>query len=114
MTPARPAPGACTFSHRKAFRWGRADGQAGLRGAIYLRVIKTYWGSLAAAGLAAAVDLRLVPVALVPLGTVVARRTRYKYRWARGPAKYLLVPAANTLQLLAQSLGWAVGRRRSA
>lgn len=96
---------------RKAFRWGRADGEAGLRRDVYRRVVKTYWGSAVATAAAATVDVRLVPIALAPLGAVVAKRTRYKYRWAHGPAKYLLIPAAHTLQLLAQSLGWAVGSR---
>lgn len=92
----------------KAFRWGGADARAGLRAPVYKRVLVVYWGSVTGAAILAFVDWRLALLALLPLGEVVRRRTRFKYRWANGPAKYALIPAAHFLQLSSQSLGWLV------
>ena len=97
---------------RKAFTWGIGDGRAGLRGAAYKKILLGYWGSLLVAGGALFIAWRLVPVVLIPLAVTVVRRTRFKYRWADGIGKYVLIPVAHTLQLLAQSLGWLVGSRR--
>lgn len=96
---------------RKAFAWGQGDGRAGLRGRAYRRILFGYWGSLLVAIGAGFIAWWLVPITLLPLVVVVARRTRFKYRWADGVGKYLLIPIAHTLQLLSQSLGWLVGRR---
>ncbi len=59
------------------------------------------------------IDWRLGVLAIVPIVGVSAYRTRFKFRWARGLGKYILIPAADLLQRLAQSLGWLVGGRRS-
>ncbi|MGI9649145.1 MAG: glycosyltransferase [Acidimicrobiia bacterium] len=96
---------------RKAFAWGRGDGAAGLRGGAYRRILLGYWGSMVAAVVAAFIAWWAVPIVLIPLVVVVIRRTRFKYRWADGAGKYLLIPIAHTLQLLSQSLGWLVGSR---
>lgn len=97
---------------RKTFAWGKGDGQAGLRGGAYRKILVGYWGSVLAAVAAAFVAWWLVPVVLIPLAVTTARRTRFKYRWASGPAKYALIPISHVLQLLSQSLGWLVGSRR--
>jgi glycosyltransferase involved in cell wall biosynthesis len=106
-----PPPGILAMAS-KAFRWGGADAAAGLRAAIYKRVLLLYWGSFAAAIAAAFFDWRLGLLALAPLAFQVAGRTRFKYRWARGWPKYVLIPLAHTVQLLSQSLGWLVVKLR--
>jgi cellulose synthase/poly-beta-1,6-N-acetylglucosamine synthase-like glycosyltransferase len=98
---------------RKAYRWGLGDGRAGLRGGAYQRILLAYWGSVLAAAAATLVSWWLPIIVLIPLLVSVGRRTRFKYRWADGAGKYLLIPIAHTLQLLSQSLGWLVGSRRS-
>ncbi len=98
---------------RKAYRWGLGDGRAGLRGGAYRRILLGYWGSVVAAAVSAFVAWWIPLILLIPLAVTVARRTRFKYRWADGAGKYLLIPIAHTLQLLAQSFGWLVGSRRA-
>lgn len=98
---------------QKAFRWGLGDGRAGLRGDAYRRILLGYWGSVLAAPVAAMFAWWLAPIVLIPLLVTVVRRTHFKYRWADGIGKYLLIPIAHTLQLLSQSLGWLVGSRRA-
>jgi glycosyltransferase involved in cell wall biosynthesis len=98
---------------RKAYRWGLGDGRAGLRGGAYKRILLGYWGSVVAAAVSAFVAWWIPLILLIPLAVTVARRTRFKYRWADGAGKYLLIPIAHTLQLLAQSFGWLVGSRRA-
>ena len=98
---------------RKAFAWGRGDGRAGLRSGPYRRILLGYWGSVLAAVVGGLIVWWLAPIALIPLAVVVVRRTRFKYRWADGAAKYLIIPVAHVLQLLSQSLGWLVGARRA-
>jgi len=98
---------------RKAFNWGKADGSAGLRGTAYTRLFLVSWGSVAAVVALTVFDLRLGLLALVPIAGLAAYRTRFKFRWARGAGKYLLIPFADVIQRLAQSLGWLVGARRS-
>ena len=107
----RPPKGLWEMT-RKAFTWGSGDGRSGLRGRAYQKILLGYWGSVVLALIAALVAWWLVPLALVPLAVSVARRTRFKYRWARGFGKYFLIPIAHVLQLLAQSLGWLVGSFR--
>jgi glycosyltransferase involved in cell wall biosynthesis len=106
-------PESMTEMVRKAFRWGLGDGRAGLRGGAYKKILLGYWGSVLAAPAVALIAWWLVPIVLIPLVVTVARRTRFKYRWADGAGKYVLIPIAHTLQLLSQSLGWLVGSRRA-
>jgi hypothetical protein len=87
----------------KAFRWGRADGHARLRSGSYLKLTALYWGLLLVAALFRSLVAALLLVA------VTVWRTRFKYRWARGIGKYLLIPAAHLSQHLTQSLGWVTG-----
>ena len=98
---------------KKAFRWGVGDGRAGLRGGAYKKILLGYWGSVIAATVAVFIAWWLPPIVLIPLAVTVVRRTRFKYRWADGFGKYLLIPIAHTLQLLSQSLGWLLGSRRT-
>ena len=107
-----PPPGILPMV-RKAFRWGRSDGAAGLRGRVYARLLVVYWGSLLLAVVAGLVRPWLALVPLAGLTVVVVRRTRFKYRWADGPARYVVIPVAHVLQICAQSLGWAVSRLRA-
>ncbi len=106
-------PGGLIEMARKAFGWGRADGAAGLRGVAYKRLFLAAWGGLVAVVVLGVIDWRLGVVALVPIVAVSAYRTRFKFRWARGFGKYFLIPTADLLQRLAQSLGWLVGARRA-
>ena len=98
---------------QKAYRWGIGDGRAGLRARAYRRILLGYWGSVVAAVASVFLAWWLPPIVLIPLVATVVRRTRFKYRWANGFGKYLLIPIAHTLQLLSQSLGWLVGSRRN-
>ena len=98
---------------KKAFRWGVGDGRAGLRGGAYKKILLGYWGSVLAAILSVFIAWWLPSIVLIPLLVTVVRRTRFKYRWADGFGKYLLIPIAHTLQLLSQSLGWLAGSRRA-
>ena len=98
---------------QKAYRWGVGDGRAGLRGGAYKKILLGYWGSVLAAVAAVFVAWWLPPIVLIPLLVTVVRRTRFKYRWARGLGKYLLIPIAHVLQLLSQSMGWLVGSRQT-
>ncbi len=83
------------------------------RGGAYKKILLGYWGSVLAAILSVFIAWWLPPIVLIPLLVTVVRRTRFKYRWADGFGKYLLIPIAHTLQLLSQSLGWLLGSRRT-
>ena len=103
---------------KKAFVWGRADGRARVHGWSYRRVLAVYGGSLIVLAVAPVVGRRLSgpwvgvaawAAASTPLILVTARRTRWKYRWVRGRAKYLYLPFGHLLQVAAQTLGYVVG-----
>ena len=93
----------------KARQWGRADGANRVRTGAYLRVIAAYW----VAPLVALTIAIWTP--LLGLGLIVAflafvlYRTRHKFRWVPGPAKWVLVPLAHIRQQLAQSRGFLEG-----
>lgn len=108
----RPPNGLVEMAH-KAFSWGRADGSAGLRSPAYKRLFLVSWGSLAGVVVLTIFDFRLGLVTLIPIAGLAAYRTRFKFRWADGLGKYVLIPVADLLQRLAQTLGWFVGTRRS-
>ena len=108
MVQWRPPHGLGEMA-QKAFGWGKADGAARLRGTAYQRLLLVSWGSMAGLVLLTVLDWRLGLLALVPIGGLAVYRTRFKYRWARGVGKYLLIPFAEIIQRLAQSLGWLVG-----
>jgi glycosyltransferase involved in cell wall biosynthesis len=107
-----PPPGILAMA-RKAYRWGRSDGAAGLRGRIFARLLVIYWGPPALAVLAGLIQPWLALVPLVGLAVVVARRTRFKYRWANGAGRFLIIPLAHLVAIWAQTCGWAVGRGRA-
>jgi Glycosyl transferases group 1 len=93
----------------KARQWGRADGANRVRTGAYLRVIAAYW-------LAPLVALAIaIWTPLLGLGLIIAfvafvlYRTRHKFRWVPGPAKWVLVPLAHIRQQLAQSRGFLEG-----
>lgn len=103
---------------RKAFVWGRADGRARVRAWTYKRILFVYGGSvllLVAAPLATGLVagrwavIGALAVAAAPLVLVIVRRTRWKYRWVQGAAKYLYLPLGHLLQVGAQTLGFLVG-----
>lgn len=95
---------------RTAFRWGRADGEAGLRDPSYRRILVLYGGGLAVAELLLLVDWRLGLGAIAGLWLFALRRSRKKLAWSRDRSKYLVVPIAHFLQHLSQALGWLSGR----
>lgn len=113
----QPPPGLVAMV-AKAFTWGRADGRARVRGATYKRLLAVYWGVPLVSATAGHIVSRrsgvgagmvVAAAGLAPLGAVVARRTRYKYRWVPGPASAAIVPAGHVLQVMAQSAGFVVG-----
>ncbi len=97
----------------KSFRWGLEDGRAGLRRNAYLLIIWSYWAAVVMAVALAPVDPALSLLPLAFLAGLVAYRTKAKFKWVQGKAlKYLLVPLAHLLQMLTQSLAWALGAAR--
>ncbi len=98
---------------KTAFRWGRADGTAGLRGESYKRILITYGGSLALTELALLWDWRVGLGAAVALWGFAFSRSRKKIAWSTDRSKYLVVPLAHFLQHLSQSLGWLSARLES-
>jgi glycosyltransferase involved in cell wall biosynthesis len=99
---------------RKAWEWGRGDGLAGSRTIVYKHLLAWYGGTALAASAASVWRPRASPLVLAPLAVSVAWKTRFKYRHARGGAKYILIPvahvAANTTALAAFLRGY--GERR--
>ncbi|MBW3561547.1 MAG: glycosyltransferase [Actinobacteria bacterium] len=96
---------------RTLYRWGHGDGVAGLRGGTYRRLLAVYGATVAAVVLGLAVDRRLVPVAVAPLGVSVARRTRHKYRHADGWSRFVHIPVAHVTANVAALTGFLRGRR---
>ncbi len=97
---------------RTGFRWGRWDGITGLSRFYLKRRFLLYFGtSLAVAG-ALLVWSWAVPLVVLPLAAATARGTRYKYRWATGPGKYLFIPWAHLVFGYAQLTGYVAGRLR--
>jgi glycosyltransferase involved in cell wall biosynthesis len=92
------------------FRWGHGDGQAGLRGPVYKRLLLVY----GAIGVTVVVAALAAPWAIaLPLLALVAdavRRTRFKYRWASGLMKYLHIPLAQVVATTATLVGFVAGR----
>ena len=101
---------------RVLWAWSRSDGVAGIRTWGYKRSVQILGLSgLAVLGLGVW-DVRLAPLGLIPLATLMLRQTRYKYRWASGPTKYLWIPLAWAVGLVARSGGFLAGwweRRRT-
>jgi glycosyltransferase involved in cell wall biosynthesis len=93
-----------------ALRWGRADGEAGLRGESYKRILLTYGGGLLATLVAFLVDWRLGVAALGALWYFAFSRSRKKLKWASGASRFLVVPLAHFIQHLSQATGWLLGR----
>ena len=97
---------------RTLFRWGRGDGQAGLRGATYKRLLLLVGGTgVGVVGLAITAP-RFAVLALVPLIADSVRRSRRKLAVAPRPAGYVLVPFAQTIHTVALLAGFLWGRWR--
>jgi glycosyltransferase involved in cell wall biosynthesis len=95
---------------RTSFRWGRGDGEAGLRGWTFKRLLGIY---LVAPAVVAALGFMTPGAVAVAAAIPIVdglRRTRHKYRGAaRGAA--LLVPLAHLVATYASLLGFLIGRR---
>ena len=110
-------PATLSAQARVLWEWSRSDGLAGIRSYGYLWIARVV-------GLAALITLGGLLVApplallgLVPLLALLWRDTRHKYRWARGASKYLWIPVAWYVGLLARLGGFVSGwmrRRRTA
>ena len=100
---------------RVLWGWSRSDAVAGIRTFGYwwsLRFVKV---SALAVVVLSVVDVRFAPLGLLPLAYLMWRQTRSKYRWASGFAKYLWIPTAWLVGLVARSGGYISGtleRRR--
>lgn len=103
-------PATFTALARTLFVWGRGDGVAGLRGPIYKRLLLLVGGTAAAGAAAVVFAPRLAPLAVAPLLGDALRRTRHKYRWADGPERFALIPAAQTVHTVAVLAGFLWGR----
>ncbi|MGZ8754857.1 MAG: glycosyltransferase [Acidimicrobiia bacterium] len=103
-------PSTYTALARTLFRWGRGDGQAGLRGFIYRRILIVYGGTLIAVPIATLFAWWALPLALIPITADTLRRTRYKYRWADGGTKYVYIPIAHVIATGSALVGFLVGR----
>jgi glycosyltransferase involved in cell wall biosynthesis len=110
-TVAWEPPATLAQLARTAYVWGRGDGEAGLRGWVFKRLLGIYV---------------LVPVAVAVMGFVTPwapvaavavpildglRRTRHKYRWAARPVA-VLIPLAHLVSTYASLAGFLAGRRR--
>ena len=102
---------------RVLWQWSRSDGAAGIRSFGYRWSLRFVAVSAIAVVAFILRDLRLAPLGLAPLLYLMWRQTRYKYRWAHGPSKYLWLPVAWAVGLAARSGGFVAGhlqrRRRS-
>jgi glycosyltransferase involved in cell wall biosynthesis len=97
---------------RTLFRWGRGDGQAGLRGATYKRLALLVGGTGVTLVVLAVFAPVWTPAALVPLAADSVRRSRRKLAWAPRPAGYVLVPLAQIVHTTALLAGFLWGRWR--
>lgn len=95
---------------RTAFRWGRGDGAAGLRGQYYKRTLVAYAGAMGLATLLAAVKPKLLPLAILPIAGPVWRAIRYKLRHEASASKYIYLPAANVTATISNLIGFLAGR----
>ena len=95
---------------KTAMRWGRADGEAGLRGESYKRILITYGGGLLSTIVLFAFDWRLGLAGLAGLWYFSFGRSRKKLKWASGSSRFVLVPLAHFVQHLSQATGWLLGR----
>jgi len=104
------SPGGLADMTLKAFRWGKADGTSGFGSSGYLRVVTGYVGPPIVAVVLLLLGRPLwAGLAITPLVALTASRTRFKYRWIPGPAKWLVVPISHILKMWSQGLGWVIG-----
>ncbi len=94
---------------RVLWAWGRSDGRAAVHTFTYLWLAKRAVVMAALTVLLALVDVRLVALAVLPLALLMWRQTRFKYRAARGPSKYLWIPLAWAVGLVARQAGFVAG-----
>lgn len=109
-TVAWHPPSGFTGLARTAYRWGRGDGAAGLRGPHYRATLAAYAGTVGLAALFAATKPRLLPLAALPIAGPVWRSIRYKLRHEVSPARYVYLPAANLTATISNLFGFLVGR----
>jgi glycosyltransferase involved in cell wall biosynthesis len=103
-------PETLAAQSRTMFNWGHGDGTQGLRTRHYARVLLAIAGFGALVLVLALIDLRLMPLALVPVVAYVARATRHKYRHMDGAIKWLLIPLAALNGTLSSLVGFLKGR----
>lgn len=96
---------------RTMYKWGHGDGLQGLRGPYYRRLAQGVAASGLLAVLLGLIDLRLVPLGLVPGFAWVARAMRLKFRHMDSPLKWVLIPIAAMNGTLATLAGFLAGRR---
>ena len=97
---------------RTLYRWGRGDGEAGLRGSVYKRLALLVGGTGALVVILLLVAPPAAPLGLLPLVADAVRRTRHKYRWGDGVGRFAFIPLAQVVHTVALLIGFLVGRRR--
>jgi cellulose synthase/poly-beta-1,6-N-acetylglucosamine synthase-like glycosyltransferase len=90
---------------RTMFRWGRGDGQARAQDYWYKRLGAVYGGTALLVGLGLILGPRWAATGLVPLAVKLARQGGRRFKQARGPSRYLLIPLAHA----ASELSWLAG-----
>lgn len=106
-----PPPGLRSLA-RTLYRWGHGDGEAGLRGAVYKRLAVLVGGTGLVFFALLLTAPAVAPMALVPLVADSVWRTRFKYRWASGPWRFVLIPVAQVVHTTALLVGFMAGRWR--
>jgi glycosyltransferase involved in cell wall biosynthesis len=101
---------------RAVWTWAHSDGVAGIRSFGYRWTARWVVAGAVLGLVGALVDPRLAVVGLIPLVLLGRRETRHKYRWATGWARFVWIPVAWFVGLVARLFGFGVGRlrRRSA
>lgn len=108
-------PATLAEEARVLWTWSRSDGFAGIRSYGYLAMARIVALSALLTAVGLIVEPALAPLGLIPLLLLLWRNTRYKYRWARGVTRFVWIPVAWYVGLIARLGGFVSGwvaRRR--
>lgn len=108
-------PATLAEEARVLWTWSRSDGFAGIRSYGYLAMARVVALSALLTAVGLVVEPALAPIGLLPLVLLLWRDTRHKYRWARGVSRFVWIPVAWYVGLIARLGGFVSGwvaRRR--